>query len=119
MFDLSFDSNEDYDDRWPRKQGWDADRDSPQLRLGYELLWSQDISTGQPFAPAIPSRKSDGHLIWATPSGARQCYGSDAITHSYRKWENPKALADAKDGLSPDQRAKYLTPDRSFGTAST
>ena len=96
VFDLSFDYQTDH----PAKSRPDADHDSPRLRLDHELLWTKRLSSGVEFAPAAPSARSKGYLIWTDSSEAQHWYGSDSITHSYTKWESPRALAEAKAALT-------------------
>ena len=50
-------------------------------------------------------------------SGARHWYGSDAITASYTGWLRPRPLVDAIAGLTEEQRARYLNPPYTIGSA--
>jgi hypothetical protein len=117
VFDLSFDYQTDYDPAKPKKPRWDADEHSPRLRLDHELLWTKRFRSGVLFAPTAPRARSRGYLIWTEPSGEQHWYGSDAITHSYTTWQLPKALADAKAGLSEEERAAYLAPPYTIGSS--
>ncbi|MGP4033373.1 DUF6994 family protein [Pseudarthrobacter sp. 1C304] len=113
IFDTSFDYKIDR----PRKTKPDADRDSPRLRLDHELLWTKKLNSGVLFAPAGPPRRGDGYLIFTDASGGRHWYGSDAITASYTSWLRPRPLVDAIAGLSYGQRARYLDPPYTIGSA--
>src|SRR4051812_33958128 len=100
VFDLSFNYETDHDICKPKKRNWDADTDSRRLRLDHELLWTKPFRSGVSFAPTAPPVRSHGYLVWTEPLGEQHWYGSDAITHSYTTWGDPKALADAKAGLN-------------------
>lgn len=113
-FDLSF----DYETDKPARTSPDADRDSPRLRLDHELLWTKPLRSGVTFAPAAPSIRRVGYLIWSDGSGAQHWYGSDSITHSYTKWATPKALVEVKAALSEEQRALYLSPQYTIASST-
>lgn len=113
VFDISFDFKTDK----PAKNRPDADSDSPKLRSIHELLWTKRLNSGLLFAPKRPLRRRDGYLIFTDPSGARHWYGSDAITASYGGWLRPKALVAAIDGLNEEQRAGFLHPPYTIGSA--
>lgn len=112
-FDISFDFITDE----PAKNRPDADRDSPKLRSLHELLWTKRLNSGLLFAPQRPSRRRDGYLIFTDASEVRHWYGSDAITNSYGRWLRPKPLVAAIAGLNEDQRARYLCPPYTIGSA--
>lgn len=113
VFDTSF----DYKTDTPAKTRPDADRDSQRLRADHELLWTKDLGSGVLFAPSIVSAGKNEYLIFTDASGARYCYGSDAITNSYTGWLRPPALVKVLAGLSEDQRSRYLHPPYTIGSA--
>jgi hypothetical protein len=113
VFDTAFDYKTDR----PAKTRPDADRDSPRLRLDHELLWTKELKSGVLFAPAAPSARRMGYLIFTDASGARHWYGSDAITSSYTGWLRPKPLVNAIAGLNEDQRTRYLNPPYTIGSS--
>lgn len=118
VLDLTFDYDSDHDATKPRKQRWDADNDSPRLRLDHELLWTKELRSGVRFAPSAPRARRDGYLIWTDATGVQHWYGSDAITHSYTSWDSPPALAAAKAGLTETQRAEFLAPRYTLASSS-
>ncbi|GAB2707798.1 DUF6994 family protein [Arthrobacter bambusae] len=113
VFDTSF----DYKTDTPSRTRPDADRDSQRLRRDHELLWTKELNSGVVFAPSVASAGSNEYLIFTDGSGARYCYGSDAITSSYTTWVRPTALVNAKAGLDEDQKSRYLNPPYTFGSA--
>ncbi|MEQ7734941.1 DUF6994 family protein, partial [Escherichia coli] len=113
VFDIFFDFKTDR----PAKNRPDADRDSLKLRSLQELLWTKRLNSGVLFAPKAPLRRRDGYLIFTDSSGTRHWYGSDAITASYGRGLRPKALVAAIAGLDEEQRARYLHPPYTIGSA--
>ena len=113
VFDTSFDYRTDK----PAKTRPDVDRDSPRLRLDHQLLWTKKLNSGVLFAPTAPSARRNGYLIFTDDSEARHWYGSDAITASYSSWLRPRPLVDAIAGLTEEQRARYLNPPYTLGSA--
>src|SRR5690349_10938356 len=113
VFDTSFDYKSDR----PAKSRPDADRDSPRLRLDHQLLWTKNLNSGILFAPTAPAARRNGYLIFTDTSEARHWYGSDAITSSYTGWLRPKSLTGAIAGLNEEQRARYLNPPYTIGSA--
>lgn len=113
VFDTSF----DYKTDTPSKNRPDPDKDSQRLRADHELLWTKDLPSGVHFAPGVSSARRNEYLIFAAASGLRSCYGSDAITGPYTSWRKPKALVDAIAGLNEEQRARYLNPRYTIGSA--
>ncbi|MFQ6155636.1 DUF6994 family protein [Micrococcus luteus] len=113
VFDTSF----DYKTDTPAKTRPDADRDSQRLRADHELLWTKELNSGVLFAPSIASAGKNEYLIFTDASGSRYCYGSDAITNSYTTWLKPPALVEAREGLSDDQKSRYLHPPYTIGSA--
>ncbi|WP_425863710.1 DUF6994 family protein [Arthrobacter sp. TWP1-1] len=113
VFDIFFDYKTDN----PRTNNPDPDRDSPRLRLDHELLWSKALPSGDPFAPSISSARKNEYLIFTDARDARHCYGSDAITSSYTTWSRPASLVEAIAGLEDVQRARYLDPPYTIGSA--
>ncbi|MDQ0923367.1 hypothetical protein QF038_001875 [Pseudarthrobacter sp. W1I19] len=116
VFDTSF----DYKTDTPRTKP-DPDGGSQLLRWDHELLWSKELPSGDVFAPKVTTRQRE-YLIFTDANTDRYCYGSDAITSSYTKWEKKKrprsrALADAITGLDDEQRARYLNPPYTIGSA--
>lgn len=95
----------------------DPDENSLQLRADHELLWTKELRPGVEFAPSALSARSNEYLIYTDASGARHCYGSDAITSSYTGRSTPRSLADAIAGLNDEQRARYLNPPYTIGSA--
>lgn len=95
----------------------DPDEHSPRLRADHELLWTKKLNSGVLFAPSAPPKRTDGYLIFAGSPGKRHRYGSDAITASYTGRSNPRSLADAIAGLTEEQRARYLNPRYTIGSA--
>ena len=78
VFDTSFDDKTDT----PARTRPDAGQDSQKLRADHELLWTKELRSGALFAPRISSAGPNEYLIFTDASGARHCYGSDAITSS-------------------------------------
>lgn len=113
VFDTSFDYRTDK----PAKTRPDVDRDSPSLRLDHQLLWTKKLNSGVLFAPTAPSARRDGYLIFTDDSETKHWYGSDAITASYSSWLRPRPLVDAIAGLTEEQRARYLHPPYTLGSA--
>lgn len=113
VFDTSFDYRTDK----PAKTRPDVDRDSPRLRLDHQLLWTKKLNSGVLFAPTAPSARRDGYLIFTDDSETKHWYGSDAITASYSSWLRPRPLVDAIAGLTEEQRARYLHPPYTLGSA--
>ena len=113
VFDTSFDYRTDK----PAKTRPDVDRDSPRLRLDHQLLWTKKLNSGVLFAPTAPSARRNGYLIFTDDSEAKHWYGSDAITASYSSWLRPRPLVDAIAGLTEEQRARYLNPPYTLGSA--
>ena len=113
VFDTSFDYRTDK----PAKTRPDVDRDSPRLRLDHQLLWTKKLNSGVLFAPTAPSARRDGYLIFTDDSETKHWYGSDAITASYSSWLRPRPLVDAIAGLTEEQRARYLNPPYTLGSA--
>jgi hypothetical protein len=71
--------------------------------------------------PKVTPKKSE-YLIFTNANTKRYCYGSDAITSSCTKWVKKKrprsrALVDAIAGLDNKQRARYLNPPYTIGSA--
>ncbi|WP_051533262.1 DUF6994 family protein [Arthrobacter sp. 9MFCol3.1] len=95
----------------------DPDSNSLRLRANHELLWTKKLNSGALFAPSASAARWNEYLIYTDDSGARHCYGSDAITSSYTGRSNPKSLADAMAGLNEEQRARYLNPPYTIGSA--
>ncbi|MGO4189024.1 DUF6994 family protein [Pseudarthrobacter sp. TAF60_1] len=112
-FDTSFDFKTDK----PARTNPDPDRDSPRLRRLHQLLWSKKLNSGVLFAPTVQSNPRDGYLIFTDASGAKHWFGSDAITNSYTRWMRPRNLAAAIAGLNEKQRARYLNPPYTIGSA--
>ncbi|MFB9651924.1 DUF6994 family protein [Pseudarthrobacter oxydans] len=116
-----FDTNHNYKADTPSAKP-DADKDSQILRADHELLWSKKLPLSeQIFAPKVTPRKTE-YLIFTDANGDRLCYGSDAITSSYTGWVKAKkprsrALVEAIAGLNPEQRALYLDPPYTIGSA--
>lgn len=71
----------------------------------------------RPFRPDRSISSGEGYLIFTDASGARHWYGSDAITPSYSRWLRPRPLVAAIAGLSEEQRARYLNPPYTIGSA--
>lgn len=94
-----FDTTFDYKTDTTSKTRPDADQDSQRLRSDHELLWTKELPSGKVFAPKLTTRRSE-YLIFTDASGARHCYGSDAITNTYTTWSKSKSKAD----LSEDQK---------------
>lgn len=120
VFDTSFDYKTDESRKAKRgKSGGlgDPDANSVRLRADHELLWTKEFCSGDRFAPSASLTRSNEYLIFTDSSGARHCYGSDAITASYTKWMRPQSLVDAIAGLSYEQRARYLDPPYTIGSA--
>ncbi|BCW67343.1 hypothetical protein NicSoilB4_21060 [Arthrobacter sp. NicSoilB4] len=117
-----FDTTFDYKTDDPRGARPDADRDSKTLREDHELLWSKKLPLSEAiFAPKVTPGKNE-YLIFTDATGDRFCYGSDAITSSYTDWVKAKrprsrALVEAIAGLNPEQRARYLDPPYTIGSA--
>ncbi|WP_240484323.1 DUF6994 family protein [Pseudarthrobacter sulfonivorans] len=107
----------DYKTDSPARNNPDPDRDSPKLRSLHQLLWTKKLNSGVLFAQTVPPNRGDGYLIFTDTSGGRHWYGSDAITNSYTKWLRPRPLADAIAGLNEEQRARYLNPPYTIGSA--
>lgn len=114
IFDTSFDYKTDVA---PGRKSSDPDSLSPRLRTDHELLWTKGLNSGVLFAPSASSARPNEYLIYTDASGARHCYGSDAITNSYTRWMRPKALADAVAGLDEDQKSRYLNPPYTIDSA--
>ncbi|MGY3319604.1 DUF6994 family protein [Arthrobacter sp. TE12232] len=120
VFDTSFDYKTDESRKAKRgKSGGlgDPDANSVRLRADHELLWTKRLNSGALFAPSASAARWNEYLIYTDDSGARHCYGSDAITSSYTGRSNPKSLADAMSGLNEEQRARYLYPPYTIGSA--
>ncbi|WP_430227591.1 DUF6994 family protein [Pseudarthrobacter oxydans] len=83
----------------------------------HELLWTKKLCSGDGFAPSASSAGPNEYLIYTDATGARFCYGSDAITASYTTWMRPQALVDAIAGLTEEQQARYLRPHYTIGSA--
>ncbi|WP_454697832.1 DUF6994 family protein [Arthrobacter humicola] len=113
VFDTYFDFKTDR----PAKTRPDPDRDSPLLRALHQRLWTKELCSGVRFAPTAPSVRGDGYLIFTDASGIRHWYGSDAITASYSQWLRPRRLVEAIAGLTEGQRARYLNPPYTIGSA--
>jgi len=97
--------------------GKDPDEYSPTLRRYHRLLWSKPLPSGGFFSLDLPVPASSGYLIHAR-AGVDDLYlGSDAITNSYSRWRRPSALAAAIASLSDEQRATYLDPPYTVGSA--
>lgn len=117
VFDTSF----DYKTDTPRTRP-DPDSGSQLLRWDHELLWSKELRPGVLFGPKVTTRQRE-YLIFSDANTDRYCYGSDAITSSYTRWVKKKkrprsrALADAIAGLDDKQRARYLNPPYTMGSA--
>jgi hypothetical protein len=110
VFDTSFDYKTDC------PAGTDPDSKSQKLREDHELLWTKRLPSGVVFAPKLTTRRSE-YLIYTDEAGARHCYGSDAITSSYTGRSSPTSLANAMAGLNEEQRARYLSPPYTIGSA--
>lgn len=122
VFDTSFDYQTDESRKAKRRNGvpqelGDPDANSVRLRADHELLWTKKLCSGDVFAPSASSTRSNEYLIFTDSSGARHCYGSDAITASYTTYMRPKALVDAITGLTEEQRVRYLNPPYTIGSA--
>jgi hypothetical protein len=113
VLDTSFDFKTDK----PARNNPDPDRDSPSLRALHQRLWTKMLNSGVLFAPTVPPNRGDGYLIFTDTSGGRHWYGSDAITASYSSWLRPRPLVDAIAGLTEEQRARYLDPPYTIGSA--
>lgn len=85
--------------------------------MDHELLWTKKLPSGELFAPNIPTPPRAGYLIFNDADEVRHCYGSDAITNSYTKWLRPKSLIEAIAGLEEHQKALYLGPPYTIGSA--
>lgn len=120
VFDTSFDFQTDESRKAKRDKSrglGDPDANSVRLRADHELLWTKELCSGVRFSPSASSTRFNEYLIFTDSSGARHCYGSDAITNSYTRWLRPKALADAVAGLDEEQRARFLNPPYTIGSA--
>jgi len=111
-----FDTTFDYKTDTPSRTRPDADHDSQRLRSDHELLWTKELPSGKVFAPKLTTRRNE-YLIFTDASGARHCYGSDAITSSYTTWSKPRPLVEAIAGLTEDQKSRYLNPPYTIGSA--
>ena len=111
-----FDALFDYKTDNPARTNPDADRDSPRLRLDHELLWTKKLDSGDLFAPAPPPPPGKNYLVTVS-SGSGHCFGSDAITQSYTRWSRPRSLVDAIASLDEDEKARYLNPPYTIGSA--
>ncbi|CAI3796786.1 hypothetical protein NKCBBBOE_01663 [Pseudarthrobacter sp. MM222] len=122
VFDTSFDYKTDKSRKTKRggaevQELGDPDANSVRLRADHELLWTKKLNSGALFAPGASAARWNEYLIYTDDSGARHCYGSDAITSSYTGRSGPKSLTDAMAGLSDEQRARYLDPPYTIGSA--
>lgn len=95
----------------------DPDSRSPRLRADHQLLWTKTLNSGVLFEPTAPPKRTDGYLIFTDPSRAMHWYGSDAITHSYTGRARTASLANAIASLNEEQRARYLKPPYTIGSA--
>lgn len=116
IFDTSYDFKTDN----PGKKDFDADRDSETLKSYHELLWRKELPSGVLFEPKAPSSAGERRKNYLRFEGGElgtHVYGSDAITNSYTRWIEPKALADAIASLDENQRSRYLNPPYTIGSA--
>jgi hypothetical protein len=114
---LVFDTSFDYQTDVPPTGRRDPDSASRLLRSHHQLLWTKELSSGLHFAPTAPSVRGHGYLIFTDASGTKHWYGSDAITASYTTYMRPRRLVDAIAGLTKEQRARYLNPPYTIGSA--
>jgi len=114
--DRDFDDEFNFDTDQPRGKRPDADSDSPTLRTFHQRLWSKPLRSGAVFALEAPAVRRQGYLIYTDASGGQLWFGSDAITNSYTRWSRPKALVESIAALSPEQRARYLSPPYTVGS---
>lgn len=110
-FDITFDLATD------SPAGKDPDEHSPTLRRYHQLLWSKPLRSGQVLTLSTLPRRHEAYLIHTDSKGSRTWFGSDAITRSYTHWTRPKALVSAIAALTDDQRARYLNPPYTIGSA--
>lgn len=110
-----FDITVDFKSETP--PGKDPDAVSPTLRRYHQLLWSKPLRSGKLFQLEAPKSRSKGYLVYPSLAEAELYFGSDAITNSYSHWGAPKGLVQAKDALTQDQRARYLKPPYTIGSA--
>lgn len=111
VFDTSFDYQTD------TPPGTDPDSGSPRLRADHQLLWTKTLNSGVLFEPTARPKRTDGYLIFTDPSRVMHWYGSDAITHSYTGRARTASLANAIASLNEEQRARYLKPPYTIGSA--
>lgn len=109
--DPAFDFNEE------TPPGRDADSVSPTLRSYHRLLWSKPLRSGATIELFEPPSRRNGYLVNTSATSPVLHFGSDAITHSYSRWSKPKALADSIASLDEAQRARYLFPPYTIGSA--
>ncbi|WP_159803313.1 DUF6994 family protein [Arthrobacter zhaoguopingii] len=114
VFDITFDCKSDV------PTGKDPDSHSQKLKTNHELLWTKALSSDVLFAPTEPSdpkTRRNNYLMFEQASDKKFTFGSDAITNSYTKWSRPKALVEAKAGLSEKQKLRYFNPPYTIGSA--
>ena len=112
-----FDDEFNFDADQPAAKSPDADRDSPMLRRYHQLLWSKPLRSGHLFTLEAPAVRSHGYLIHTDAEGGKIWLGSDAITNSYTGWTRPKALVESIAALDHLQKARYLHPPYTVGSA--
>lgn len=112
-----FDDEFDFETDQPRASRPDADSDSPTLRRYHQRLWSKPLRSGEMFTLEAPTTRREGYLVYTDSSGDRHWFGSDAITNSYTRWLRPKALVESIAALSSEQKARYLHPPYTVGSA--
>ncbi|WP_159619457.1 DUF6994 family protein [Arthrobacter zhaoguopingii] len=115
-----FDTSYDYKSDNQGQSGFDADRDSDQLKADHELLWTKELPSGVLFEPKAPTesvKRRNNYLLFDGGSLGRHVYGSDAITNSYTDWTTPYALADAIASLDEEQKSRYLNQPYTIGSA--
>lgn len=70
------------------------------------------------FEPKASAVRRKGCLIFTDPTSKEmKWYDSDAITNSFTRWLWSKPLVKAIDGLTDEQRVRYLNPQYTIGSA--
>lgn len=71
--------------------GGDPDSTSPTLRKYHKILWSKPLTNGKEFE--LTENKNGVYLYHKSELG-EFCFGSDAITHSYKNHKRKKWLTE-------------------------
>ena len=76
------------------KKGQDPDAKSPTLKKYHKILWSKSLPNGKTFNLKDDNTELSKNYLYHKSQLGYYVFGSDAITHSYRKHKSKKHITE-------------------------